>query len=68
MAIGQARIWFPDGRAHVVPLLEQPKHGLELRALGVRPNAWIVADVRTSENGDLLYDVWVEAAGKSLTI
>jgi hypothetical protein len=34
--IGQARIWFPDGRTHVVPLLEEPKRGAELRALGVR--------------------------------
>jgi hypothetical protein len=48
-----------------VPLLEQPKHGDELRALGVRPKAWVVADVRAGDNRDLLYDIWVVASGST---
>jgi hypothetical protein len=60
MAIGQGRVWFPDGRTHIVPLLERPKHGVELSALGIRLKAWLVADVRAGDNGDVLFDVWVE--------
>ncbi len=60
VAIGQVRVWFPDGRTHIVPLLERPRHGVELSALGVRRNAWVVADVRAGHNGDVLFDVWVE--------
>jgi hypothetical protein len=68
MAIGRGRIWFPDGRVYIVPLLEHPKHGVELHALGVRPHAWVVTDMRPNGNGDLLYDVWVEAAHRSLAM
>lgn len=60
MAIGQVRVWYPDGRAHIVPLLETPKRGAELNALGVRPKRWVVGDVRAGHNGDVLFDVWVE--------
>jgi hypothetical protein len=55
----QARILFPDGRAHIVPLLSQPRSGEKLAALGVQEGAWIVADFRTTDNPDAPYDVWV---------
>ncbi len=62
MAIGQARVWLPDGRTRIVPLVEQPKRGSKLSALGIVKDAWVVVDLRVSNDIDLLYDVWVEAA------
>jgi hypothetical protein len=56
----QARIVVPDGRAHIVPLLEQPARGSDLAALGVREGAWIVADFRSTDNPNAPYDVWVQ--------
>jgi hypothetical protein len=58
----QARVWFPDGRAHVVPLRAEPRRGHELIALGVRKGAWIVEDMRANGNRDTPYDVWVQSA------
>jgi hypothetical protein len=52
----------PDGRTRIVPLLEQPRPGAKLSALGIVANAWVVVDLRVSDETDLLYDVWVEAA------
>jgi hypothetical protein len=60
--IGQVRVWLPDGRTRIVPLLEQPRRGEKLSALGIVANAWVVVDLRASDETDLLYDVWVEAA------
>jgi hypothetical protein len=62
MAIGQARVWLPDGRTRVVPLLEQPKRGSKLAALGTVKGAWVVVDLRASGDAGLLYDIWIEAA------
>lgn len=64
MVQDQARVWYPDGRAVIVPLRGEPKHGSELVALGVRERAWIVADVRVSGNPDVAFDIWVRAAGE----
>jgi hypothetical protein len=50
----------PDGRTRVVPLLEEPKRGSVLTALGIARDAWVVVDLRRSEDADVLYDVWVE--------
>jgi hypothetical protein len=52
----------PDGRTRIVPLLEQPRRGANLSALGIVANAWVVVDLRVSDETDLLYAVWVEAA------
>jgi hypothetical protein len=60
--IGQVRVWLPDGRTRIVPLLEQPRRGANLSPLGIVANAWVVVDLRVSDETDLLYDVWVEAA------
>jgi hypothetical protein len=60
--IGQVRVWLPDGRTRIVPLLEQPIRGARLVALGIVANAWVVVDLRVSDEIDLLYDVWLEVA------
>jgi hypothetical protein len=60
--IGQVRVWLPDGRTRIVPLLEQPRRGARLVALGIVLGAWVVVDLRGSDEIDLLYDVWVEAS------
>ena len=62
MAIGRVRIWFPDGPSHVVPLLEEPRRGEALVATGVRKGAWVVSDLRATNDVAAPVDVWVEAA------
>jgi hypothetical protein len=65
MAIGQVRVWLPDGKSRVVPLLEEPRRGLALAALGIARH-WVVSDLRTSGDPDVLFDVWVERVSTEL--
>lgn len=62
MSIGQVRVWFPEGPSHVVALLEEPKRGKELAAVGILKGAWVVSDVRASDDPSTPADVWVEDA------
>jgi hypothetical protein len=50
-----------------VPLLEEPKRGSVLTALGIARDAWVVVDLRQSDDVELLYDVWVEPRDASGT-
>jgi hypothetical protein len=59
MAIGQVRVWLPDGGTRTVPLLEEPRRGAELSVLGMR-GGWIVSDLRANGDSEVQYDVWVE--------
>jgi hypothetical protein len=61
MSIRRVRVWLPDGGTRTVPLLEEPRRGMTLKALGMR-EGWKVSDLGESNDPDLDYGVWVEAA------